>query len=165
MDWSGARERLGAELIGARGTIAHRWRLLLAEAGQAATSLESLVQELVLQAGAALADGQSPDAPWTRCGGILRIDAHSGETVLTTELTTLWKAMSQELQRLCLTIEEERAAAEVLARQLDAALRGAAAEVANLVYGTEPKEPSLRFGGVKVLVWPSAVESATTQAA
>ena len=165
MDWSGARERLGAELIGARETIAWRWRVLLADSGLVATSLEGLASELILQSGAALADGLGPEAPWNRCGGVLRVDARGPENRLGSELTTLWKAITGELSRLCLNDAEEQAATEVLAGQLDAALRGASAEVNSLLRGDTLADPALRFGGVKVLCWPSAVQPAATRAA
>ena len=137
MNWAGARERLGAELIGARESISHRWRLLLAEAGSVACSIEGLAGELILQAGAALADGHGPEVPWARCGGVLRIDARQGERALLAELTALWTAMEHELERLCLCDEEQNVALEIMGRQLEATLRGAAAEVASVLRGEE----------------------------
>lgn len=153
MNWAAARERLGAELIGAREPISHRWRLLLAEAGTVACSLEGLAGELVLQAGAALADGLGPEAPWTRCGGVLRLDARLGEGALLAELTALWTAMTHELERLCLTDEEQQLSSQIMARQLEATLRGAGAEAARTLRGEELADEGLRFGGVKVIVF------------
>src|SRR5207237_297091 len=75
MDWALARERLGAELIGAREEVATRWRLALREQGAFAWALDRCASELVLQAGAALSDATPGEAPWRRCGGLLRIDA------------------------------------------------------------------------------------------
>lgn len=153
MNWAGARERLGAELIGARDSVSQRWRLLLAEAGTISSALEGLAGELVLQAGAALADGHGPEAPWTRCGGVLRLDARQGEGALLSELTALWTAMTHELERLCLSDEEQRLATAIMARQLEATLRGASAEAASALRGEPLEDEDLRFGGVKVVVF------------
>lgn len=165
MDWSGARERLGAELIGAREQVTLRWRQRVAESGQAPSALEALAVEMVLQAGAALADGCAPEWPWTRCGGVLRVDARRGERALHAELTALWDGMAAEVARHALTSLEQRSAVEVLSRQLEAALRGATAEVQGLLRGDEVADPALRFGGVKLLLCPAAAAVPATRAA
>lgn len=165
MNWAGARERLGAELIGARESVAHRWRLLLAESGSVACSIDGLADELVLQAGAALADGHAPEAPWTRCGGLLRLDARQGEGVLLAELTALWTAMQCELARLCLSNEEQKLSTEILQSQLQAALRGARAEAASALHGEDVAPEGLRFGGVKVVVFGASVTKRSERAA
>ena len=68
MEWDCARERLGAELIGARETVAARCRLALRDRGTLAWSLESCAAELVLHAGAALADGARERRPGCAAG-------------------------------------------------------------------------------------------------
>ncbi len=147
MAWALARERLGAELIGAREQVADRWRVAVRESGLIAHALMPLAAELVLHAGAALAD-EAPDAsPWIRCGGLLRIDGRDGGRALATELTLLWRCMGQALARLACTADEEQAARDVLGKQLDAALRGASAEVRAALLD-EAVDDSLRFGGV-----------------
>jgi hypothetical protein len=47
MDWKLARERLGAELIGAREDVATRWRQILWQEGAAAELRAALLDESV----------------------------------------------------------------------------------------------------------------------
>ena len=145
MNWVLARERLGAELIGAREQITLRFRLGLREHGALASALLFCAPELVLQAGAGLADGMPREMPWRRCGGLLRIDAHDQGRALSTELTALFKAMAQALAKFALTDEEERLARAALGEQLEAALRGAAAEVRCALLEESIDDPALRF--------------------
>ena len=147
MAWALARERLGAELIGAREQVADRWRVAVREAGLIAHALLPIASELILHAGAGLADDAAPESPWCRCGGLLRIDGRDGGRALTTELTLLWRCMGQALARVACTGEEEQAAREVLGKQLDAALRGATAQIRAALLDEE-LEHALRFGGV-----------------
>lgn len=142
-----ARERLGAELIGARENIALRWRLAVRDAGLQPHALSAVASELVLHAGAALADDSPPEAPWTRCGGLLRLDGRDGGRALQAELTVLWRCMGQALSRLACADDEERAARENLGLQLDAALRGAIALVRAAMLDEELPVGG-RFGGV-----------------
>ncbi len=166
MDWGTARERLGAELIGARETVSRRWRELLGGRGQVPRALEAAAAELVLQAGAALADGASPETPWIRCGGVLRIDARpTNGVLLASELVALWQALEDQLERLAFSDDEQRAAGEVLALQLAAAQRGAAAEAQETHFEIAIADPSLRFGGVKVVCFAGRTEAAATRAA
>ena len=154
MPWALARERLGAELIGAREQIADRWRAALRDAGVMAHALSPVAPELVLQAGASLADGASPESPWCRSSGLLRIDGTDGGTALQTELTLLWRSMGHALSRVACTAEEEQAARAALGHQLDAALRGATAAVRAALLDDEVDEP-LRWGGVVVVTYGS----------
>jgi hypothetical protein len=147
MAWAMARERLGAELIGAREQVADRWRAAVRESGLVAHSLLPIASELVLHAGAGLADDALPESPWCRCGGLLRIDGRDGGRALLTELTLLWRCMGQALTRVACTSEEEQAARDVLGKQLDAALRGATAQIRAALLDEE-LEDALRFGGV-----------------
>ena len=165
MDWSSARERLGAELIGAREAIARSWRQQLAEQGQVPRALEPLASELLLHAAAALADGMPPETPWTRCGGTLRLDARHGEQQLPLELTALFSAATRFAERLCFSDAEERLARDALGSQLEACLRGAAAEARTLLHGAPPAEPALRFGGVKLVCFASQPAAAPNRAA
>ncbi len=161
MNWTAARERLGAELIGARDAVAQRWRAGLLEQGQLASALEQCASELVLQAGAALSDDMPAITPWRRCGGLLRLDLRAHAGALPSELTALWKAMAATVSRVALSVAEDRAAREVLGQQLEAALQGAATELRRaLVERTEEPidESTLRFGGVTVVCWDGADE-------
>ena len=161
MDWGTARERLGAELIGAREAVAHRWRELLGGRGQLPRALEAAAAELVLQAGAALADGASPETPWIRCGGVLRIDAQPPNgSLLAAELVALWEALEAQLERIAFSDDEQRAASEVLALQLAAAQRGAAAEAQETHFEIPIADPALRFGGVKLVCFPGRAQAA-----
>jgi hypothetical protein len=115
-------------------------------------ALEAAAAELVLQAGAALADGASPETPWIRCGGVLRIDAHPPNGAqLASELAALWEALEEQLARIAFSDDEERAASDVLALQLAAAQRGAAGEAQETRFEIPISDPSLRFGGVKLV--------------
>ena len=154
MAWALSRERLGAELIGAREQIAERWRISVRDAGLVAHALLPIASELVLLSGAALADDSPAESPWTRCGGLLRIDSRDGGRALQTELGLLWRSMGAVVSRVACDDEEERAAREALGQQLDAALRGAAAVVRSALLGEEPAS-DLRFGGVVALSWSS----------
>jgi hypothetical protein len=165
MDWIAARERLGAELVGAREQVVQRFKVLLAEQGELPKSLEGVTSELVLNAGAALADGASPEFPWTRCGGVLRIDAHRGDRPICLELCTLWRAMEWQISRVSFSELEEREATEHLGQQLDAALRGAVAETRDLLLEEPIDAPALRFGGVKVLTFSTARDEPSAQVA
>jgi hypothetical protein len=166
MDWGTARERLGAELIGARETVALRWRELLGGRGQIPRALEAAAAELVLQAGAALADGASPETPWIRCGGVLRIDAQpTNGSLLASELVALWQALEGQLERIAFSDEEQRAASDVLGLQLAAAQRGAAAEAQETHFEIPVTDPSLRFGGVKLVCFGARPAAAATLAA
>src|SRR5213078_3589413 len=89
------------------------------------------------------APGQSP---WRRCGALLRIDARDQGRALARELILLWQAMAAALGQVALGTGEERRAHEVLGAQLEAALRGAAAEVRAALLDDAPGE-SLHFGG------------------
>jgi hypothetical protein len=152
MDWFTSRERLGAELIGARDAVTLRWRERLSGRGQMPRALEAAAAELVLQAGAALADGASPETPWIRCGGILRVDAQPPTgALLASELVALWEALEGQLARIAFSDDEQRAASDVLALQLAAAQRGAAAEAQETHFEIPISDPSLRFGGVKLV--------------
>jgi hypothetical protein len=145
MDWGLARERLGTELIGAREVVAHRFRLALLDRGFTVWALMSCAEELVLLAGAALADGMPRETPWRKCGGLLRIDARDrGELAM--ELSVLWRCMATALVRPVRTVEEETLVREALQAQLEAALRGAEAEQ-RAAAGIEV-DPKLRYGGL-----------------
>ena len=156
MNWLSARERLGAELIGARETVALRFRAALRDQGESSSALEGAAVELVLQAGAALADEMPGDTPWTRCGGLLRIDARRQGSALSREVTSLWAAMGTVLSRLSLSGEEELCVREVLGLQLEAAKRGSAAELRRALQGEPIKEAALLFGGVTIVCWQAA---------
>jgi hypothetical protein len=54
MDWTLARERLGAELIGAREDVAALWRHLLRDQGVEVWTLERCAAELVAAGRAAI---------------------------------------------------------------------------------------------------------------
>ena len=153
MDWAIARERLGAELIGARENVAASWRLALRDQGAMASSVDACASELVLHAGAALADAMPPGTPWRRCGGLLRIDARDQGRALATELTLLWRSMAAVVAQRALSVEEERRARETLGAQMEAALRGASAELRAALLDEPVEDDSLRFGGVKALCW------------
>ena len=152
MAWAQSRERLGAELIGAREQIAERWRVSVREAGLVATALLPIASELILLSGAALADEAPAESPWTRCGGLLRLDTRDGGRALQTELGLLWRAMGTLVSRVTCDEAEDRAAKDALGQQLDAALRGASDLVRAALLGEEPASP-LRFGGVVALCW------------
>jgi hypothetical protein len=156
MDWASARERLGAELIGAREALVARWRAQLVEGGVVPRCLDRVASELVLQAGATLADEQPAHTPWTRAGGVLCVDANGGDRILALELQTLWQAMIQHVTKIAFDAAEERAADAALSQQLAAALRGAVAEVSALALDEPLDDASLRFGGVKLLCWESS---------
>ena len=164
MNWNLARERLGAELIGARETVAARFRLALRDRGAVLWSLESCAAELVLHAGAALADGAPGETPWQRCGGLLRIEARDRGRALHLELSVLWSCMAGTLAQRCLNLDEERQAREALGQQLEAVLRGAAAEVEAALLDGAVHGP-LRFGGVRTLCWTAPEERAGVRAA
>ena len=164
MEWTLARERLGAELIGARETVAARFRLALRERGAVAWSLESCAAELVLHAGAALADAAPGETPWQRCGGLLRIDARDQGRALNLELSVLWSCMAGTLSPRCLNVDEERQAREALGQQPEAVLRGAAAEIEAALLEATVFGP-LRFGGVKALCWMAPEDRANVRAA
>ncbi len=165
MDWAATRERLGAELIGAREAVVARWRTQLVESGVVPRCLDRVASELVLQAGAALADEQPAHTPWTRVGGVLCIDAHGTDRALAHELQTLWQSMVQQVGKVAFDASEERAADAVLGQQLAAALRGAVAEVRGLALDEPLDDSSLRFGGVKILCWEPAEGRSRTRAA
>ena len=153
MDWASARERLGAELIGAREAVVARWRAALVEEGGGPRCLDRVASELVLQAGAALADEAPAHTPWTRAGGVLCVDAHASDRALAHELQTLWQQMVVHLTRIAFDAAEERACDQALGQQLAAALRGAVAEVRSLALEEPLEDAALRFGGVKILCW------------
>ena len=153
MDWAIARERLGAELIGAREDVAARWRLALRDQGAMAWGLDSCAAELVLLAGAALADGMPAGTPWNRCGGLLRIDALDRGHALASEVSLLWRCMGNTLAQMALNVDEEQRAREALGAQMAAALRGASAEFRAGLLDEAIEEDGLRFGGVKALCW------------
>jgi hypothetical protein len=241
MNWVSARERLGAELIGGRELVAARWRELCQTRGVVPHCLDAAASELVLQAGAALADGSTPETPWVRCGALLRVDcsalalpagaaglslvdpppeaaaeptvaaaaepaaaaaaepalepapelaltagsappvdppaarsdrpqgasldAVAAERTLSLELQSLWQAMQSEVQRLSFGEEEQRAACDALELQLDAALRGANAEVRELLLGEPVELPLLRYGGVRLLCHAGACPAPEIRAA
>jgi hypothetical protein len=160
MDWTLARERLGAELVGAREDVAARWRNLMSDRGTPAWALERCAAELVLQSGAALADGMPGETPWRRCGGFLRIDARDQGRALSAEVVLLWRCMAGTVAQLALNVEEERSAREALGAQMEAALRGAAAELRAALLD-ESVDAALRFGGVKAICWTTPEEPAT----
>jgi hypothetical protein len=164
MAWALARERLGAELIGAREQIAERWRAGLRETGLVAHALLPIASELVLHAGAALADDSPADAPWTRCGGLLRLDGRDGGRALQTELVHLWRCMGSALARLACSDEEESEARAALGHQLDAALRGATALTRAAMLEEEPAEGA-RFGGVVAISYSTPEGQAAQTAA
>ena len=149
MDWIVSHERLGAELIGARERVAIRWRQALREQGLVPVALERCAPELVLRAGAALSDGMPAETPWRRCSGLLLVNPRD-DGGLANELTLLWRSMAAILADLSFSDEEDRLARDQLARQLEAALRGAAAEVRWAQSDEEPTPPE-SFGGVKVV--------------
>ncbi len=165
MDWASARERLGAELIGAREAIVGRWRAQMVESGAVPRCLDRVASELVLQAGAALADEQPAQTPWTRAGGVLCINARGDERALTLELKLLWNAMVAHVARIAFDNSEERTADAALGKQLEAALRGATAELRSLALDEPIDDAALRFGGVRVLCWDRAERRATVRAA
>ena len=148
-----ARERLGAELIGAREDVAARWRLALRDEGGMAWGIDSCAAELVLLAGAALADGMPAGTPWNRCGGLLRIDALDRGRALASEVSLLWRCMGNTLAQMALNVDEEQRAREALGAQMEAALRGASAELRAELLDEPIDEGGLRFGGVKALCW------------
>jgi len=156
MAWAVARERLGAELIGARDQVAERWRAAVQENGLVAHALGAVATDLVLNAGAALADGAPPETAWGRCGGLLRLDPRDNGRALSLELTLLWRAMGQVLTRVACSDSEARAARDALALQLDAAQRGATALVRAVLFDEGQPADGLRYGGVVVLSYPSA---------
>jgi hypothetical protein len=156
MDWMVSRERLGAELIGARERVAVRWRLALREHQLLPVSLARCAPELVLRAGAALADGMPAATPWRRCGGLLLLDPRDSGA-LAAELPLLWRSMAAITLQLSFSEEEDRLTREQLGRQLDAALRGAAAELSWAVSQEEPP-PALRFGGVRAVCRTGAAD-------
>jgi hypothetical protein len=158
MQWTLARERLGAELIGARETVAHRWRRALRDEGAMPWSLDRCVGELVLQAGAALADGAPAEAPWRRCGALLRVDVRDQGRSLAAEVDQLWQAMAGTLSSLALSIDEEQQARDVLGRQVEAALRGAAAELRAALLDETDAIDAPRFGGPVAVCWPAPAE-------
>jgi len=165
MDWASARERLGAELIGAREAVVARWRAQLVDGGSLPRCLDRVASELVLQAGAALADEQPAHTPWTRAGGVLCIDAHASDRELALELQTLWQMMVRHVTKVAFDGAEERAADTALGQQLASALRGAVAEVRSLALDEPLDDASLRFGGVKLLCWESSENRSRIQAA
>jgi hypothetical protein len=158
MDWTLSRERLGAELIGAREDVAARWRLSLRDEGAPAWAVERCAAELVLHAGAALADAMPASTPWRRCGGLLRIDARGHGRALALELTLLWRCMAGTLSQMALSVDEDRRAREVLGQQMEAALRGASAELRAALLDDLPEDPALRFGGVRAVCWNGTEE-------
>ena len=163
MNWAAARERLGVELIGAREAVAQRWRAALLEQGQLVSALEQCASELVMQAGAALSDDMPGETPWRRCGGLLRLDLRGHKGALPSELTALWKSMAATVSRMAMSVDEDRAARDVLGGQLEAALKGAAAELRRAVVEplAEPiDEATLRFGGITVVCWDGVEEKA-----
>lgn len=165
MDWTLARERLGAELIGAREQIAARWRLALREQGLFAVALDRCASELILQAGAALADGMPAETPWRRCGALLLLDARDQGRGLAAELSALWRSMSTTLTRVALTAEEDLRGRELLAQQLDASLRGASSELRHASCDDDERDPALRFGGPTAVVFAPQAEQAEVRAA
>lgn len=164
MNWTLARERLGAELIGARETVAARWRLALRDQGAMAWALDRCAAELVLHAGAALADAAPGETPWQRCGGLLRIDARDQGRALAVELSVLWSCMAGTLAQMSLNVDEDRHAREALGRQLESVLRGAAAELEGALLDA-PVHGPLRFGGVKALCWTAPEDRPDVRAA
>jgi hypothetical protein len=165
MAWGSARERLGAELIGAREQVAESWRAAVRDSGRVAHAILPIAPELILHAGAALADDAPPESPWTRCGGLLRVDGRDGGRALQFELMMLWRCMGGALSRLVCTAEEERDARESLGEQLDAALRGAAALVRSTLLDEEAPADALRFGGVIAISFPPHDGEAVSDAA
>src|SRR5260221_3688295 len=145
MDWTLARERLGAELIGAREDVTAHWRHLLADEGAAAWAIERCAAELVLQAGAALADDMPGETPWRRCGGFLRIDARDHGRALSTELQLLWRCMATTVAQMALNVEEERRAREGAGGPVGEAVGGAPAGV--------PGPPLDRTGQATLRLW------------
>ena len=127
--------------------------------------LEAAASEMVLQAGAALADGSVPETPWIRCGGVLRIDARASGEQLAIELAVLWDALEGQLVRIAFSDDEEREARGLLALQLAAALRGADAETREALFDLPIFDRSLRFGGVKLVTYPPNTAAAATRAA
>jgi hypothetical protein len=110
----------------------------------------------VLRSGAALADGMSAETPWRRCGGLLLLDPRDNGA-LAAELSLLWRSMAAITVELSFSEQEDRLSREHLARQLEAALRGAAAEVRWAACGEEPA-PALKFGGVRAVCRTGAAE-------
>lgn len=145
MDFAAARERMGASIIEERGSIALRFRRALEPAG--AWALDRCAEELLLHLGAAFADGAPPHAPWRRCGGLLRIDARD-QGLLCAEIAALFRALSAGLPALASSDEEERRARALLGQQLEACLRGAAAELRRALLDEEIEDAALRFGGL-----------------
>ena len=164
MAWSLSRERLGAELIGAREQVAEKWRASVRDAGLVASALLPIASELVMLAGAALADDAPPQSPWTRCGGLLRLDGRDGGRALQTELTLLWRCMGAALSRVACGDDEDRAAREALGLQLDAALRGATALVRAALLDEEPSAQA-RYGGVVGIAFTTSEGRAAQTAA
>jgi hypothetical protein len=113
----------------------------------------------VLQAGAALADGMPASTPWRRCGGLLRIDARSHGRELATELSLLFRRMAATVAQMALSVDEERRAREALGQQMEAALRGASAELRAALLDETLEDPSLKFGGVCAVCWPGIDEA------
>ena len=153
MDWTIARERLGAELIAAREEVAARWRLALRDQDAMPSAVDACAAELVLHAGAALADGMPVETPWRRCGGLLRIDARDTGRALVNELSLLWRSMTTAVAQRALNVDEHEKAREALAAQLDAAIRGAVAELRATLLDEPVEDERLRFGGVKAICW------------
>ncbi|HUJ25273.1 MAG TPA: hypothetical protein VLW85_04590 [Myxococcales bacterium] len=165
MHWTMARERLGAELIGAREAVAQRWRRTLRDQGLMPWALDRCALELILQAGAALADGAPGEAPWRRCGALLRVDMRDQGRSLAAEITRLWHAMAATISSMSLSIEEEQHAKDVLSLQLDAALRGSAAELRAALLDEHDQHDAPRFGGPVAACWPAPPEPEATERA
>ena len=165
MGWPSARERLGAELIGAREAIAHRWRRALRDQGAMPWSLDRCALDLILQAGAALADGSDGETPWRRCGSLLRVDARDHGRSLSLELTHLWQAMATTLSSVALSVEEEQQARAVLGVQVEAALRGAAGELRAVLLDEADAGDAPRFGGPVAVCFPAQAEAEATERA
>lgn len=157
-----ARERLGAELIGAREAVAQKWRRALRDQGLMPWALERCALELILQAGAALADGGPGEAPWRRCGALLRVDVRDQGRSLSAEITHLWQAMAATVSSVALSIDEEQHARDVLSLQLDAALRGSAAELRAALLDEHDQHDAPRFGGPIAACWPTPAEPETS---
>jgi hypothetical protein len=154
MDWGAARERLCNELIRARDTIVARWIVALRAHGLEPWCIERCADELVVQAAAALADELPPEAPWERCGGLLRVAAAAP---LETELRLLWRAIGTVASHVSTSADQHQHASEILAEQLAATLRGADAALREVNTGL-PASP--RFGGVQLIVTSGAPSAA-----
>src|ERR1041384_4039538 len=142
MQWTAARERLGAEVIGGREDIAHRWRRALRDQGAMPWSLERCAVELILQAGAALADGAPGEAPWRRCGALLRIDSHDHGRGLSLELTHLWQSTHPHTDAA-----GRPGGGEGGGLRVGSAGRGAAAEIRAALLDDGDAGDAPRFGG------------------